>query len=427
MGLSYFSNRNSNTYSFKRKQAHNIERIAVIQIWMWGGPSHLDTFDPKPEAGYDYCGPLNKPIETNVAGIRICELLPVLAKQADKYSIIRSMTHGNNGHETASYMVQTGRQPGGRRSIRASAPWCRCSRATTPVTRAGSALHRVDPAAGPVLRSRVPGLALQALRHRRRPRADPLRRRRHRRPGHLPISASATAATCSTSSTRWSSPCRAIRDWRPSTKCEKQAYDLILGDAGKVFDLSQEKDDAARPVRPQHLRPVLPRGRGGWSSAACPTSPSTTGAGIRTSRISRPCAASCRRWTKAWRPCLQDLSDRGLLDSTIVWWGGEFGRTPKVQWEAALERRTRPLWPRSSPPWSPAADSRAATSSARPTPKAKRCKERPVYPVRPDRQHVRTAGHRHRRQAAASPGTGRSRHADGRRRRASGGRLKEIM
>ena len=40
---------------------------SVIQIWLWGGPSHLDTFDPKPDAGYDYCGPLNHPIETNVS------------------------------------------------------------------------------------------------------------------------------------------------------------------------------------------------------------------------------------------------------------------------------------------------------------------------------------------------------------------------
>jgi hypothetical protein len=57
---------------------------AVIQIWMWGGPCHLDTWDPKPEAGNDYCGPLNKPIATNVDGLRICELMPLLAKQADK-------------------------------------------------------------------------------------------------------------------------------------------------------------------------------------------------------------------------------------------------------------------------------------------------------------------------------------------------------
>ena len=87
---------------------------AVIQIWMWGGPSHLDTFDPKPEAGPDYCGTLGKPIPTNVDGIRIGELLPLLAKQADKYSILRSMTHGVNAHETAAYMVQTGRMAGGR-------------------------------------------------------------------------------------------------------------------------------------------------------------------------------------------------------------------------------------------------------------------------------------------------------------------------
>ena len=75
---------------------------AVIQIWMWGGPPHLDTFDPKPGAGYDYCGPFDKPIATNVDGIVISELLPELAKRADKYSLIRSMTHGINAHETAS-------------------------------------------------------------------------------------------------------------------------------------------------------------------------------------------------------------------------------------------------------------------------------------------------------------------------------------
>ncbi len=85
---------------------------SVIQIWMWGGPCHLDTFDPKPDAGKDYCGPFTKPIKTNADGIRIGEMLPLLAKQADKYSIIRSMTHGINGHETASYRVQTGHEPG---------------------------------------------------------------------------------------------------------------------------------------------------------------------------------------------------------------------------------------------------------------------------------------------------------------------------
>ena len=85
---------------------------SVIQIWLWGGPSQIDTWDPKPEAGYDYCGPLNKPIETNVSGIRISQTMPMLAKCADKYSIVRSVTHGIFAHETGSYLVQTGREPG---------------------------------------------------------------------------------------------------------------------------------------------------------------------------------------------------------------------------------------------------------------------------------------------------------------------------
>ncbi|MEN6308372.1 MAG: DUF1501 domain-containing protein, partial [Anaerohalosphaeraceae bacterium] len=87
---------------------------SIIQIWMWGGPCHLDTFDPKPDAGEAYTGPFTKPITTNVDGMMIGEMLPLLAKQADKYSIIRSMTHGSNAHETATYMMQTGRNPGER-------------------------------------------------------------------------------------------------------------------------------------------------------------------------------------------------------------------------------------------------------------------------------------------------------------------------
>ena len=108
---------------------------SVIQIWLAGGPPHLDSFDPKPAAGHDYCGPLNNPIATNVEGIRIGELLPLLAKQADKYSLIRSMTHGDNGHETAAYLTQTGRRPGDRLVFPSPGPWSRSSRATRPATR----------------------------------------------------------------------------------------------------------------------------------------------------------------------------------------------------------------------------------------------------------------------------------------------------
>ena len=90
---------------------------SVIQIWMWGGPSHLETFDPKPGAGRDYCGQCDTPLTTNVPNIEISQSLPMLAQCADLYSIVRTMTHGTNHHEQASYMMQTGRMPGGNLSF----------------------------------------------------------------------------------------------------------------------------------------------------------------------------------------------------------------------------------------------------------------------------------------------------------------------
>src|ERR1035437_761249 len=84
---------------------------SVIQLWMAGGPTQTDTWDPKPNAGEDFTGPLRRTLPTNVNGIAISELLLLAAKQADKYTIIRSMTHGDNGHETAAYIMQTGSKP----------------------------------------------------------------------------------------------------------------------------------------------------------------------------------------------------------------------------------------------------------------------------------------------------------------------------
>ena len=85
---------------------------SVVEIWQWGGPSQLETFDPKPEASRDFNGGL-KAIPTNVPGMSIHEWWPELAKCADLYSVIRTMTHTQFGHESAAYLMQTGRLPGG--------------------------------------------------------------------------------------------------------------------------------------------------------------------------------------------------------------------------------------------------------------------------------------------------------------------------
>ena len=96
----------------KRSDKKSRKAKSVIEIWVWGGPSQLETFDPKPNAPKDYNGGY-KAIPTNIPGIEISEFWPQMAKIADKYSIIRSMTHPHRGHETATYLMQTGRNPGG--------------------------------------------------------------------------------------------------------------------------------------------------------------------------------------------------------------------------------------------------------------------------------------------------------------------------
>lgn len=78
---------------------------ACILVWLNGGPSHLDTFDPKP--GAPTGGPFEA-IETSVSGIRICQHLPELAKQAQHWTVVRSLTSKEADHGRANYYVHTG-------------------------------------------------------------------------------------------------------------------------------------------------------------------------------------------------------------------------------------------------------------------------------------------------------------------------------
>ena len=305
---------------------------AVIQIWMWGGPPHLDTFDPKPAAGNDYAGPLGRPIETNVSGVRIGELLPLLAKQADKYSLIRSMTHGSNAHETAAYMTQTGRKAGeavvypGAGSVVSYfqtrvggyagklPPYIVLTEPQGRFDEAGFLGSRYRPFAtgGDPSQSRflVEGIVAAGItddqQRGRRLLLDRLDALRRTLPGNP-----------------------ALKAWAHS---EDEAYDMILGDGAKVFDLTKEKDDlrerygrnkfgqsclAARRLVEQGV-PYVTINYAGWD---------THKDNFLTMRRKLP------ELDRGLATLIEDLSSRGLLESTIVWCCGEFGRTPKVQWE----------------------------------------------------------------------------------------------
>jgi len=359
--------------------ATNAKAKAVIQIWMWGGPAHLDTFDPKPEAGNDYCGPLNKPIPTNVDGIIIGELLPLLAKHADKYSIIRSMTHGVNAHETAAYVVQTGRMPGDRQVYPCVGavvslfkgydagysglipPYIVLTDLQGRFSEAGFLGSRYkpfatggDPARTPFV---VEGVVAQGISDKRQ----------QNRRDFLHTMNSLEHAL------------QGDPDLAAADQCEKQAYDLILGDGAKVFDLSQEKDE----LREQYGKNTF--------GQSCLMARRLVERGVPYVTINYKGWDTHKQHFQAMRQklpqmdrgmatLLQDLSDRGLLDSTIVWWSGEFGRTSKIQWE---------------PPWSGGRNHFGKVFSAvvagggfkggqvvgASDAKGEEVKERPVYPV----------------------------------------------
>ena len=317
---------------FAQTAAPQAKAKSVIQIWMWGGPPHTDTFDPKPEAGRDYCGPLNQAIETNVPGIRVGQLLPQLAQQADKYSIIRSVTHGNNGHETAAYIVQTGHQPGGRLVYPCAGavvsrfkgygqgyeglvpPYVVLTQPQGRFDEAGFLGPRHKPFATGgdpnqrrfVVEGVVAGNITEDRQRSRREllhSLDSLKQAMPENPKFVKLDA-----------------------------CETKAYEMILGDAGKVFDLSQETDE---------LRQRYGRNTFGQS---CLMARRLVAAGVPYVTINYKGWDTHKQHFQLMRrrlpdldggmaTLLQDLSERGLLDSTIVWWGGEFGRTPRIQWE----------------------------------------------------------------------------------------------
>jgi hypothetical protein len=85
---------------------------SVVLLWLWGGPAHLDTWDPKPNAPLEYRGPF-APIATRVPGIRISELFPRLAGVADTFSILRALHTSSNDHGIAGTIGLTGSAAGG--------------------------------------------------------------------------------------------------------------------------------------------------------------------------------------------------------------------------------------------------------------------------------------------------------------------------
>jgi hypothetical protein len=94
-----------------REAGRSMPDTSVIFLWLPGGPPHMEMYDMKPDAPAEYRGAF-KPIRTGVPGLDVCELLPLHARCADKFALIRSISHQYAGHGDGMKHVLTGREPG---------------------------------------------------------------------------------------------------------------------------------------------------------------------------------------------------------------------------------------------------------------------------------------------------------------------------
>jgi len=304
---------------------------SVIQIFLWGGISHQDCWDPKPGTGYDYLGEFDKFIPTNVEGIQLSYLFPHLAKQADKYSLIRSMTHGVFGHETAAYLMQTGHKPGGRSAYPSVGAICTFFKkdqykgVLPPYIVMLQAAGRFSEEGflGPGYKPFATGGDPNAERFEvqgivNRGINDARQKARRELVDKVNLMGYGLAD---------------VPEMADAEEAKAKAYGLILGRGKEVFNLANE---------PTELRDRYGRHTFGQE---CLAARRMVEAGVPYITISFPggwdthsnhfptMKRQCPMLDQGLAVLLQDLSDKGLLDSTLVWCTGEFGRTPKIYWE----------------------------------------------------------------------------------------------
>jgi len=313
---------------------------SVILIWKGGGPSHIDTWDLKPNAPQEYRGEF-KPIATNVPGIQVSEHLPLSAKEMDKFAILRSVTHPDAGHESASHYLLTGykptndipsnempsygsivakergpRQPGLPAYLALPNP-----PRSTAAAYLGVAYNPFSVGADPnaanfsVRNLTLPnGISVERLENRRRllQAVDKLKRN----VDQTGLMEGFDAFT-------------------------RKAFEMVTSaGAQKAFDISKEdgalRDQYGRNTLGQSMllaRRLVESGvtfvtvnAGGWDTHA------NNFEALKKQKLPQ--------FDAAWAALMQDMSKRGLLENTLVLVWGEFGRTPRINKDAGRDH-----WP----------------------------------------------------------------------------------
>lgn len=339
---------------------------SCILLFMWGGPSQLETWDMKPDAPAEVRGEF-KPISTKVPGIQICEHFPQLATRTDKLAIVRSMTHGDVNHLTSTHYLLTGQPPPPSGELRAQWP------------HVGSVIGKLRGAAGALppsiaMRPKVPGDVPRFVEESQGqkggwlgPVYDPLIIDED--PNRADYHVGALALSEDTPDDRVRRRAEllfaldrfAVDDPALAAKRanDRRALELLTkADAGgAAFDLAQESAKTRdRYGRNPHGQSVLQARRLVERGVPLVTvfwpNDGIKNVSVYWDTHSRNFIDHKERLMpvadRAFSALLDDLAERGMLDETLVVWTGEFGRTPKVgqvNSDAGAGRDGRDHWP----------------------------------------------------------------------------------
>lgn len=298
---------------------------SVILVYLDGGPAQTDTFDPKPEAGRNYYGSYKGTAKTNVEGIEIGEKLPLLATMADKYSLIRTMTHGSNAHETGHYAMITGDTSGGAVvypsfgaviSYKLKDTYKGILPCYISVTSANSRFNEggflgneyksFDTGGRPEGKEfEVEGVVNRFVNRERMEKRMAL-----------------------------------LGDFEKGDMDKKLIDSLrdvnmqfIWGESRELFNLANESDSVKSRYGKTRLGQSCLVARKLVEAGVPFVNVRMTGWDTHKKHFQKM-GSMLTVLDKALSALISDLDERGLLDSTIILCGGEFGRTPKVEWEA---------------------------------------------------------------------------------------------
>ena len=314
----------------KKKNRTSGKAKSVIELWIWGGPSQLEAFDPKPDLPKDYNGGYGD-IPTSVDGIRISHFMPELARIAHKYSIIRSMTHPYPGHETATYLMQTGRSPGKGITYPAIG-------ALLAMANAGNVKYNLPPyVALTGNKGRFSECGFLGDKYSPFSTGGNPGSERFLVDSYTPAGGAGKKEMMEKFSlldTVDSLGVEIPENGELSTfdNAGRGAKSILFGKAAEVFDLTKETKE---------MRQRYGMNKFGQS---CLCARRLVEAGVPYITINasgwdthKKHFESLNRiapeMDKAVAALISDLDEKGLLDQTVIWWTGEFGRTPKIDWQ----------------------------------------------------------------------------------------------